>query len=323
MSAGGIVLTCTPDLQAEVAAWRAWLADERRVSAHTLDGYCRDLAAFLEFQSRHGGGAVSLADLESLRSADVRAWLANRHAERRARTSTARAMSAVRSFFRHLARRGVVDNAAVVAMRAPKLPRAVPRPLARGEAREAVATVGRLSAEAWIGLRDTALLTLLYGAGLRIGEALALNQGDMPAASGDGGAILTVRGKGDKTRMVPLLPAVVAALEAYRAAHPFGKAATDPLFVGARGRRLDPGVAQRQVRKLRAWLGLSETASPHALRHSFATHLLDRGADLRSIQDLLGHVSLSTTQRYTAVAPERLKAAYRAAHPRARGGGTM
>ncbi|MBL26789.1 MAG: recombinase XerC [Rhodospirillaceae bacterium] len=294
------------------------MADERRASPNTVAAYERDIEAFLGFIATHRGGPVTTADLADLRPGDIRAWLARRNAEGKKRTSTARATSAVKSFFRHLTREGVVENAAVAAMRAPKLPHAVPKPLSPTEAREAVSAVAELSDVPWVGLRDTALLMLLYGAGLRIGEALALRRGDMPARSSDGSAVLVVTGKGNKQRMVPLLPAVMDALDGYLAATPYGGSKDAPLFLGTRGGPLNPAVVQRQVRKLRIWLGLPETATPHALRHSFATHLLGRGADLRAIQELLGHADLSTTQRYTEVAPEQLLATYRAAHPRAR-----
>lgn len=305
-------------ISAWTAEWLGWLADERRASPNTVAAYRRDIEAFLGFVATHRGGPVTAADLADLRPADIRAWLARRNADGMKRTSTARAMSAVKGFFRHLAREGAVENAAVAAMRAPRLPHAVPKALSPTEAREAVSAVGELSDVPWVGLRDTALLMLLYGAGLRIGEALALRRGEVPARSIDGGAVLVVTGKGNKQRMVPLLPAVMDALDGYLAALPYGGSRDAPLFVGTRGGPLNPAVLQRQVRKLRIWLGLPETATPHALRHSFATHLLGRGADLRAIQELLGHADLSTTQRYTDVAPEQLLATYRAAHPRAR-----
>jgi integrase/recombinase XerC len=312
-AAGLIVFAGEARLQAAVAAWRTWLEDERRASRHTLDGYGRDLAAFLSFLSGHLGGEPGLGDLAGLRPADFRSFLAQRREDGLGRTSMARTMSSLRSFFRYLDRNGLVHNPAVKAVRAPKPPRSLPKPLAAGEAMEAIEAAGEVQNEPWLAARDTALLTLLYGAGLRIGEALALDRGQAPR-----GEAMMITGKGRKQRLVPLLPAVVEAVELYLAQCPYGGGPEAPLFVGARGKRLNPGVVQRQMRYLRALLGLPETATPHALRHSFATHLLSSGGDLRTIQELLGHASLSTTQRYTEVDEGKLSAVYRDAHPRAR-----
>ncbi len=295
-----------------VGRWRAWLWGERRASPHTVDAYSRDLAGFLAFLTEHLGGPPAIADLATLTPADFRAWLARRSAEGLSRTAQARALSTLRGFFRWLDREGMAHNPALGQVRGPRPPKAVPKALAEDEAREAVETVGDLQDDPWVAKRDLALLTLLYGAGLRLGEALALTQRDAPT-----GDALVVTGKGNKQRVVPILPVVAEAVSAYRAACPHTLAAGDPLFVGLRGGALNPGVVQRQVRRLRALLGLPDSATPHALRHSFATHLLGRGGDLRTIQELLGHASLSTTQRYTAVDTERLKQVYRAAHPRA------
>ncbi|MCB2101615.1 MAG: tyrosine recombinase XerC [Rhodobacterales bacterium] len=302
-----------PDAAAAVADWWRWLAEERRTSPHTLDAYGRDLAAFLAFLAEHLGGPATLAALAGLTPADVRAYLAARARRGLARSSTARALSTLRGFFRFLDRRGLVSNAAVTAVRTPKVPRAVPKALTPQDALDAVAVVAELSDADWIGRRDRALLMLLYGCGLRLGEALGLTRAQAPR-----GDTLRVLGKGRKERLVPLLPAVTRAVADYLDACPFDPGPEGPLFLGARGGALNPGVAQRQMRRLRALLGLPETATPHALRHSFATHLLAGGGDLRTIQELLGHASLSTTQRYTAVDAERLAAVHRKAHPRAR-----
>jgi integrase/recombinase XerC len=301
------------DARAAIADWQTWLADERRVSPHTLDAYSRDLAAFLTFLAEHLGGAAGLNDLGSLTARDVRAWLARRAGDGIGRTSTARAMSTLRNFFRFLDRSGRVHNAAIAHIRAPRLPQSVPKALSVEDAGDAIGAVAELSESAWIAKRDVALLTLLYGCGLRLGEALGLRLRDVPK-----GESMVVTGKGGKDRVVPVLPVVAAAIADYVAACPHPLRADGPLFVGARGGPLNPSVVQRQVRKLRAWLGLPDTATPHALRHSFATHLLAEGGDLRTIQELLGHASLSTTQRYTAVDIERLAKVYRDAHPRAR-----
>lgn len=314
MVAGGLIpFLGDAALQSAVATWRRWLADERRASAHTLDGYGRDLAAFLIFLTDHLGNEPRLADLGGLRPADFRSFLAQRSAAGLGRTSLARTMSSLRSFFRHLDRHDLAHNPALGTVRAPRPPRSLPKALAEDEALETIAGVGELQSEPWMAARDTALFTLLYGCGLRIGEALALDRRDAPS-----GPSMMITGKGRKQRLVPLLPAVVDAVAIYLAQCPFIGGADFPLFVGARGKRLNPGVVQRQMRHLRALLGLPDTATPHALRHSFATHLLSGGGDLRTIQELLGHASLSTTQRYTEVDAGKLAAVYRNAHPRAK-----
>jgi integrase/recombinase XerC len=287
----------TADLTAVVESWVVWLRSERRLAARTEQGYREDVASFVRFMARHLGGEMSLANLAALRPPDLRAWLAWRHGEDYARTSTARAIAAVRSLFRFVDRRHGVHNPALQAMRTPRLPHRLPRPL-------------------WLGQRDTALLMLLYGGGLRIGEALALNRREIGI---DPRSLrgLRVRGKGNKERLVPILPIVADAVAAYLAACPSPPLPDEPLFKGARGGRLQQAVVQKQVRQLRVTLGLPETATPHALRHSFATHLLGDGADLRAIQELLGHASLSTTQGYTEVDGRRLMTLYARAHPRA------
>lgn len=302
-----------PAVVSAIEDWRRWLAHERRASRHTVDAYGRDVAAFLRFLSGHLGFPPGLRDLDGLTPADFRSYLASRAGEGLGRTSVARAMSTLRGFFRFLDRAGLARNAAIGAIRTPRVPQSIPKALTEVDARMAVEAVGDLSDEPWVARRDTALLLLLYGCGLRIGEALALNRGQAPA-----GETMVVTGKGNKQRMVPVLPVVARAIDGYLAACPYPLGDDDPLFLGVRGKRLNAGVVQRQVRRLRALLGLPETATPHALRHSFATHLLSGGGDLRTIQELLGHASLSTTQRYTAVDAGHLTAVYRKAHPRAR-----
>ena len=244
---------------------------------------------------------------------DFRAWLARRQADGLSRASTARALAALRGLFRRLDRRGLAHNAAIGVLRTPRLPRGIPKALAEDEARDVIDAVGDADTAPWVIKRDMAMFTLLYGCGLRIGEALALDCHQAPR-----GDAFAVTGKGNKQRLVPVLPAVHQAIADYLAAVPFAGETDAPLFVGVRGKRLDPAIAQLQMRKLRALMGLPESATPHALRHSFATHLLAGGGDLRTIQELLGHASLATTQRYTAVDEARLKAVYRDAHPRAR-----
>ncbi|HEY5210430.1 MAG TPA: tyrosine recombinase XerC [Stellaceae bacterium] len=305
----------TPDLAEASARWCEWLASERRVSPHTLAAYGRDLAQFLDFVTEHRGGVPDLAALTALTPADFRAWLAHRVGHDIGRASNARALSTLRNFFRFLDRRGLAKNAALIAVKSPKLPKPVPKAMSEDEAQTALDGGAGMEREIWIAKRDRAILTLLYGAGLRLGEALGMRRGDAPLSAG----AMSITGKGNKTRMVPILPAVAAAIQDYLAACPHALANDAPLFVGARGGPLHPRLVQGQMMKLRAALGLPEHATPHALRHSFATHLLAGGGDLRSIQELLGHASLSTTQRYTKVDAARLLTVYDSAHPRAKG----
>jgi integrase/recombinase XerC len=307
-------LAAADDVAAAFAAWRQWLAAERRASLHTLDAYTRDLATFLAFVTAHGGAPPALGDLARLALRDFRAWLAERHGRGLTATSNARALSVVRGFFRWLDRQGLAANAAIATLRGPKLPKPVPKALTAADAAAALDEIGSFSEEPWIAARDAAVVALLYGCGLRIGEALGLDRGILPL-----GDTLVVLGKGRKQRVVPVLPAVQGAVAEYLRLCPYDGGAKSPLFVGAKGKRLQPAIVQRQVARLRAGLGLPEHATPHALRHSFATHLLGAGGDLRAIQELLGHASLSTTQRYTAVDAEQLLRVYDKAHPRARG----
>ena len=300
------------DVAAAIADWTHWLARERRAAPNTVAAYQRDLAAFAAFLTQHLGGAVSLAQMERLRAADVRAYLAEARRRGLQSASVARGLSTVRGFFRFLERTGRVKNAAIAGVRSPKLPRSVPKPLTVDAAHD-VLREAETAREPWIAARDTALFTLLYGCGLRISEALGL-----PRAAAPFGRSLVITGKGNKQRLVPILPAVQQAVAAYLAACPFELPAPEPLFVGAHGKRLQAGVVQRQMRAIRACLDLPDTATPHALRHSFATHLLSAGGDLRTIQELLGHASLSTTQKYTEVDAERLLEVYQSAHPRAK-----
>lgn len=303
-----------PTLAPVVADWQAWLTAERRASPHTVDAYGRDLAAFLSFLSSYRGGLPELADLGSLEAADFRAYLAARTQEGLSKTSVARAMSTLRGFFKWLDRTGRLHNPAITTVRTPRPPKQVPRPLAEDEALDALSTAADIQDEPWMAARDLALFTLLYGCGLRLGEALALDIRQRPQSE-----TMVITGKGNKQRLVPVLPVVRDAITAYLDQRPHACDPDSPLFVGARGKRLNPGVVQRQMRRLRALLGLGEKATPHALRHSFATHLLSQGGDLRTIQELLGHSSLSTTQRYTDVDTARLAAIHKAAHPRDRG----
>ena len=284
------------------------------MSPHTLAAYRRDLTAFLRVFAGHFGAAPSLQGLQAMTPADFRAWLAARAKRDLARSSTARALAVVRNLFRWLQRQGLLESVALTAVTTPKLPRLVPKALSAAEAQDCIDSVAELSDRDWSGRRDSAILLLLYGAGLRIGEALSLKRRDAPAS---GQEAMTITGKGGKQRLVPLLPLVIRAIEDYLAACPHRLPGDGPLFVGQRGGPLGARRVQERMAQLRGLLGLPASATPHALRHSFATHLLAGGGDLRTIQELLGHASLSTTQRYTAVDVAGLMAVYDRAHPRA------
>jgi integrase/recombinase XerC len=312
----GLLLVPDPEVAALASEWLDWLAHEKRQAAATVKAYRTDLQSFLGFCAVHLGEPPDLARLTGLRAADFRAWLAWRHGQGLARTSTARALAALRSFYRYLDRQHGRHNPALKALRTPRLPRRLPRPLSASQAGDLMeATRGEASLD-WLAKRDVALLLLLYGAGLRIGEALTLER----AAIGPDPAklrTLLIIGKGGKQRLVPVLPVIATAIADYLAACPYWQGPSAPLFLGKRGRRLQQPIVRRLMQNLRRRLGLPESATPHALRHSFATHLLAGGADLRTIQELLGHASLSTTQGYTGVDGERLMRLYHQAHPRA------
>lgn len=292
--------------------WLAMLAHEKRASPHTLRAYGDDVARFIGFQAIHTGGAVSEKRLAKLVPADIRAFISSRRSEGLGAGGVQRALAAVRSFYKFLAREGILENAAARSIRTPRVRRSLPRPLSVDDAERAIAQAGEHTVE-WLAARDAALLTLLYGAGLRISEALAMKRGDVPL-----GSTLTVLGKGRKERSVPVLPVVNAALTDYAGKVPFTGAPSSPLFLSRRGKPMSAREAQLLMQSLRGRLGLAEKATPHALRHSFATHILQGGGDLRSVQELLGHASLSTTQIYTALETRQLLAAYEKAHPRAK-----
>jgi integrase/recombinase XerC len=297
------------------AAWLSYLERERRASPRSLEAYGGCVAAWLAFLARHRGESQALSDLATVTAAELRAYLARRRTGPGALAprSLALALSAIRSFHRFLDSRLATPNTAIAQVRGPRARPGAPRPVSEDQARGLIAEAGgEPERAAWIGLRDQALLTLLWGCGLRISEALALKRRDAPLPES-----LRVLGKGGKTRLVPVLAQVREAVDAYLAALPFPVEPDDALFRTPRGAALGARQVQALVETLRARLGLSDRATPHALRHSFATHLLGAGADLRSIQELLGHASLSTTQRYTAVDAEGLMKAYAAAHPRA------
>ncbi len=304
-----------PAMTGEAArtAYLAWLEQERHAAANTIDAYSHALAGFLGFLTHHLGAEPDLAALAGLRAADIRAWLASLANAKLVASSRAQHLSALRGFFRYLSRRHGVDVAAVRLVATARARPALPRALTVDQALDVTEHVSDMTDDPAMQARDIAFFSLLYGSGLRIAEALSLNVRDATGLRTN--LSLTVTGKGSKTRVVPVLPAVQQAMEAWLAFHP-DKQPASALFLGARGKRLDPAVAQKVLRTYRRLAGLPEHATPHALRHSFATHLLASGSDLRSIQDLLGHASLSTTQRYTAVDDTALLAVWRKTHPR-------
>lgn len=297
-------------IRSQLAAWQRELGSVRRLAANTLEAYCRDIDQFLSFLAGHTGGPVTLATLKELRGADIRAFMAQRRNESLGSRSLARVLSALRSFFRFLEREGVLASEALNVIRTPKLPKSLPKALTVIEARQTVVATEKMEDRPWVAARDMAVLSLCYGAGLRISEALALTRGDLEAQ------VLRVTGKGGKLRLVPLIEPVRKAIDLYIELCPFKSWPEEPLFRGVKGGVLSPRLIQLRMVELRGWLQLPPSATPHALRHSFATHLLSRGGDLRAIQELLGHASLSTTQIYTAVDTERLLDSYRKAHPR-------
>jgi len=290
----------------------AWLGAERRAAQKTVETYGRDIASFLGFLTRHIGEDPTADTLAALRPADIRAWLAHESANGAGNATRAKKLSALATFFRYLHKREAIENTAIALISRPRAKKPLPRALTAQDARAVADNIGEATETPFLQARDTALMCLLYGAGLRINEALSLNIADIPTA----GNALRVTGKGNKQRIVPLLPAIRAALETYLKLHPKPHRA-EPLFLGTRGARLNAGVVQKTLRDFRRLAGLPEHATPHALRHSFATHLLAGGADLRSIQELLGHASLSTTQRYTDIDTAQLMDVWRDTHPRA------
>ncbi len=307
-----ILSICAPDLQQALNEWQSFLKHEKNVSRHTLRAYAGDVSHFVNFLSSHLGKPPSVANISDAGIRDFRAWMSKKAIDGTSNASRARSLSGIKNFLSWMDKQGMAHNSAIAGIRSPKLPHKLPRPLYEGQAMSVVESASFLSPDSWLGQRDQALFALLYGCGLRIDEALSLNIGDMPR---DG--FIRVTGKGRKERQVPVIDLVANLLKVYLDVCPFTKDPGKPLFRGARGERLHQGVAQRTMRQLRVTLGLPETATPHALRHSFATHLLQNGANLREIQELLGHASLSTTQRYTEMNSAELMKIYKAAHPRA------
>jgi len=302
------------DIAALRLEWLAGLEEKKRLSPKTAEAYERDTRQFLWHLTGHLGAPVCARDIAALTAADFRSFLAARKREGLGAGSLARSLAGIRSFIRFLEQRGLAKSTAINALSTPKQAKRLPKPLPPLEALQVCKTDVQLVTEPWIAARDAALMGLLYGCGLRIGEALSLNGEHLRAIRL---GMLRVTGKGNKERAVPVLPKVAAAIDTYVGLCPFPQEDIAPMFRGARGGRLNASIVQLSMRRLRSALGLPESATPHALRHSFATHLLANGGDLRTIQELLGHASLSTTQMYTSVDTDQLMATFRAAHPRA------
>jgi integrase/recombinase XerC len=313
-----IELDCADEsIALEMARWLAFLRAERRLSPKTSEAYARDLRQFLEFLAEHWEARVTLKRFAALEATDIRAFMAKRRSDEIASRSLMRALAGLRSFGRFLEREGRGNVGALSAIRAPKVGKSLPKPVAVAAAKRLADADERAgeNREPWIWARDAAVMALLYGSGLRISEALGLKRRDVPLPGE--GDVLIVTGKGNKTRMVPVLQNVLTLIQVYAAMCPYPLPPEGPMFIGARGGPLLPRIIQLTMARLRGALGLPDSATPHALRHSFATHLLSRGGDLRAIQELLGHASLSTTQIYTGIDSERLLEVYKSAHPRA------
>ena len=290
--------------------WQAWLRDERRYSPHTLDAYSRDLSDFFEYMHEL---LHKVPDIKDVKTAEVRlfrSYLSSRAAKYIDKASIARELSSIKNFYNWLARNNIVENTALSIISSPRRSKILPKAIEVDDALNILDIAKDFSKKEWQGLRDVAIFTILYGCGLRISEALSLNMGDINHNN-----FLKIKGKGNKERLVPLLPIIKEKINAYIKACPYDIKNGEPLFLGARGERISPRIVQRTLEKIRGYLGLSDNLTPHALRHSYATHLLANGTDLRSIQELLGHASLSTTQRYTDVHIETLKKEYSKAHP--------
>ena len=310
MSTNGVSLI-SPALSAALQTWLQAQSALKGLSDNTLLAYHTDVAGFIAFMTLHSGQRAGLAALARISVSDMRAWMAQQRAQKIAPRSLARKLSAVKNFYVWLAAREEFEPTAVLSLQTPKFQAKLPRPLSEDAALAVVETVELQALESWVGARDVAVVTLLYGAGLRISEALGLKRSDAPLPD-----VLKIAGKGGKERMVPILEVARKAVDIYLRLCPHPATADSPLFVGVRGGALSPRLIQKAMQQTRLQLGLPSTATPHALRHSFATHLLSAGGDLRSIQELLGHSSLSTTQNYTVVDTARLLEVYKNAHPK-------
>ena len=291
-----------------------WLTHVTAIRGHsdkTANAYRRDVSGYLGFLTNHLGGQLGKSALATITITDMRAWMAYERRRGLTARSLARSLSAVKSFYRWLSETHGMEVSSVLATRAPKFKAGLPHPVAKADAKKLIRTAEFQSMEGWVGARDTAVLTLLYGCGLRISEALDLTYNQTPLPE-----VLKIRGKGNKERIVPVIPVARTAVDTYLKLCPHAHDPETPLFLGVRGKRLNPRHIQKVVEQVRLQLGLPSSATPHALRHSFATHLLEAGGDLRTIQELLGHASLSTTQTYTAVDQARLMEVYKKAHPK-------
>ena len=305
-----IKYSCAASVLALINDWQLWLAKERGYSAHTIESYARDLSFFFCFWQEYLGYLPDISALQSIDIRTFRAFLSRQNQRHLSKSSLARELSSLKSFFHWLNRNHLIDNTAITIISSPKKDKILPKALDVDQTLNLLDAAADFAKDKWQGLRDVAILTILYGCGLRISEALSLNLDDI-----NHNDFLKIKGKGNKERLVPLLPVIKEKIAAYLAACPYNIKSGEALFLGARGERLSPRIVQRTLEKIRAYLGLSDSLTPHALRHSFATHLLANGTDLRTIQELLGHASLSTTQRYTDVQIETLQKEYRKAHP--------
>ena len=304
-----IKYSCAASVLALINDWQLWLAKERGYSAHTVESYARDLSFFFCFWQEYLGYLPDISALQSIDVRTFRAFLSRQNQRHLSKSSLARELSSLKSFFHWLNHNHLIDNTAITIISSPKKDKILPKALDVDQTLNLLDAAADFAKDKWQGLRDVAILTILYGCGLRISEALSLNIGDI-----NHNDFLKIRGKGNKERLVPILPIVKDKIAAYLEACPYNQQPGDALFLGARGERISPRIVQRTLEKIRSYLGLPDTLTPHALRHSFATHLLAQGTDLRSIQELLGHASLSTTQRYTNVEIEHLKEEYNKAH---------
>ncbi len=307
-----IMALCAEDLAQKLEEWQTYLRVERNVSKHTLRAYSYDASHFIKFLFYHLGTNPCIDDLSKITILDFRSWLSQKAIDGTSNASRARSLSGVKNLLTWFDKQGIMHNPAIKTVRSPKLAHKLPRPLHEEQAKEIIENAGELESKSWIGKRNIALFTMLYGCGLRIDEALSLNIKDFPR---DG--FLQVVGKGRKERQVPVISLVETTLNDYLSECPYPNETNRAMFLGARGKRLNQGIAQLAMRQLRAVLGLSENATPHAFRHSFATHLLKEGMNLREIQELLGHSSLTSTQRYTEINTKEMLEIYKNAHPRA------
>ena len=305
---------CAPDLAKVKVKWLSWLSDQKRMSIKTIDAYERDVRQFLQYLTGHVGAPPKISDVSNLKPMDMRGFMARRREAGAEARTLGRGLAGIRSFIRYLEKKGLANSAGLAATRSPKQPKTLPKALQASQAVRLTQASEHMSETPWVASRDAAIMTLLYGCGLRIGEALSLTSNMMKSAHT--GSIRVI-GKGGVSRLVPVLPQVVEAVDNYQKLCPYVIEADDILFRGVKGGPLQPAIVQKTMRVLRGALGLPDTATPHALRHSFATHLLANGGDLRTIQELLGHASLSTTQIYTSVDTSRLMDIYEKAHPRA------